>query len=109
MPDLIYESRSGTQRWLTEQRIYQRIVNSSIVEERAFTADDDVWLEIVANAAAGGSGDLLARARTALTNDRGYLDKVQAGTATQQDHAQQVAALTRQIQALIVYVVLGSD
>jgi hypothetical protein len=103
--DITYESEGTVQKWI-DGGYYQRIVQGSIVEERPFNADDLVWIALVQAADATGSGDFLTRVRTALNTDKTYLDKVQAGTATNADSIAQVAALTRQIQALIVYVVL---
>lgn len=107
MTDTItYQEATDIQhRWRIDVGRYERYEQGRLAEQRAFTADDQVFADLVQVIDATG-GNLLARVRTALTNDKVYLDKVQAGTATQADHAAQVATLTRQVQALIVYVVL---
>jgi len=52
--------------------------------------------------------ELHVRARQAFTANRTYLDKVNAGTATQAEHIAQVAALTRQMQG-ILRLLVGRD
>lgn len=106
MSDITFAKDGVVRRWLVDLSLYQRYENSSLVEDRAFTSDDVAFVALVQAADATGSGDLLTRIRNALTNNRIYLDKVAAGTATQADHIAEVAALARQVQALIVYTVL---
>lgn len=106
MADITFSKDGATQRWLVDRNTYERFENNSLVEERTFTADDIAFVALVQAADAVGAGDLMARARTALTTNRVYLDKVQAGTVTQPEHIAEVAALARQVQALIIYTVL---
>jgi len=52
--------------------------------------------------------ELQVRARQAFVANRAYLDKVNAGTATQAEHIAQIAALTRQMQA-VIRLLIGRD
>ncbi|WP_426568080.1 hypothetical protein [Streptomyces canus] len=99
-----------TEQWDLTTRVYRRYDCGVLVEERPFTdaeiADADEQLADVVREA--NRLQLLDRVRTALANNRAYLDKVTAGTATNADHIAQVPALTRQMQGLIRLVV-GAD
>jgi len=52
--------------------------------------------------------ELHVRARQAFVTNRTYLDKVNAGTATQAEHIAQIATLTRQMQA-VIRLLIGRD
>jgi hypothetical protein len=52
--------------------------------------------------------ELHVRVRQAFLANRTYLDKVNAGTATQAEHIAQVAALTRQMQG-VLRLLVGRD
>jgi hypothetical protein len=102
---ITYESNGTVEKWTTDGGgRYQRSENNSLVEERPFTPADQAWFELVqAAAATGGDVPFLTKIQTALTADAAYQTKVQNGTVSNADAIAHVAALNRQVQALIVY------
>ncbi|WP_329214780.1 hypothetical protein OG352_05145 [Streptomyces sp. NBC_01485] len=109
---LIVEQRDASviEQWDLTTSVYRRYDCGALVEERPFT---DAELASVAKQAAdavrqANTVALLARARTAFTNNAAYLAKVAGGTATNADHIAQVPALTRQMQA-VIRLIVGSD
>jgi hypothetical protein len=100
--------RSGSeeQRWYLSGGVYQRYSHGSLVDEHPFDTTDTAWRVVVQAVDAMDSSDLLTKLRTALNADKTYLDKVNAGTATNADHSVQVAALTRQMIAVLFRTIL---
>ncbi len=94
------------ERWHLNEGIYRRYENGSLTVQRAFNVDDQDWQTVINQLDALDSGNVLAKLRTALTTNRTYLNKVNAGTATAGDHTAQVAALSRQMVAVMMRSVL---
>lgn len=101
---------STVERWDVPSHTYRRYECGLLVEERAFTAAEDQWAaqQDTDTRRRTNRDQLTARARAALAANTVYLDKVQAGIATNVDHLAQVPALTRQIQG-VIRLLLGSD
>ncbi|MBP5875647.1 hypothetical protein PV413_03650 [Streptomyces scabiei] len=114
MPGLPFtcERRDGStaEQWDAPTRTYRRFECGALVEERPFTPAEDAWAltRTVEDTRRANRDQLGARVRTALANNAAYLDKVQAGTATNADHIAQVPALTRQMQG-VIRLLVGSD
>lgn len=98
------------EQWDGDTRIYRRWQDGQLVEERPFTEAENAAADRQLTDAARevNRRALVDRVRTALATDQAYLDKVQAGTATNADHIGQVPALTRQTMA-IIRLLAGSD
>lgn len=99
-------SGNEERRWDLDNGIYQRYLRGGLVDEHPFDVTDTTWRNVLQAVDAMDSGDLLAKLRNALATDKTYLDKVNAGTATNADHSAQVAALTRQMVAVLLHVFL---
>ncbi|KAB1146838.1 hypothetical protein F7R91_14780 [Streptomyces luteolifulvus] len=101
---------SVTEQWDVPSRTYRRYESGVLVIQRPFTDAENASANqaLADGARTVNKATLLLRARTALASNAAYLDKVNAGTATNADHIAQVPALTRQMQGLIRLIV-GSD
>jgi hypothetical protein len=104
-----YTNRGSIDRWNVDQSQYQRIENNSIIETRPFTPQDQALVDLISGAVLADATNFLTRVGVALSANNNYTSKVQAGTATNADAIQQVAALTRQVQALIIFTVFDVD
>lgn len=104
-----YANRGSSELWNVDQQTYQRTEDNSIVETRPFTQTDVQLATLVGNAIALDASTFLNRVGIALSADTIYLNKVGNGTATQGDAITQVAALTRQVQALMIFSVFDVD
>jgi hypothetical protein len=106
------EQRDTTviEQWDLTARVYRRYDCGVLVEERPFTDAEmaDVDQQLVDTVRQANRLQLLARARTALANNRTYLDKVTSGTPTNADHIAQVPALTRQMRG-VIRLIVGAD
>ncbi|NUP35930.1 MAG: hypothetical protein HOY76_02635 [Streptomyces sp.] len=111
-PPFTCERRDGsiTEQWDAPTRTYRRFECGALAETRPFTPAEDAWQQTrtVEDTRRANRDQLGARVRTALANNAAYLDKVQAGTATNADHIAQVPALTRQMQG-VIRLLVGSD
>jgi hypothetical protein len=102
-------SDSGEDRWYLSTGIYQRYDKAgSLVDEHPFSVNDNTWAAAIQGLDSMDGADLLTKLRTALTTNKTYLDKVNAGTATNTDHSAQVAALTRQTTAVLLRLMLST-
>lgn len=109
---MIIEQRSGDrlERWDLATFTYESWKGDVLTESRPFTdaemaqvvvrQQDVEWQNRRADA-----GRLL---RLSFATNRNYLDKVDAGTATNADHIAQVPRLTREMQGIIRLVVATS-
>ena len=104
-----YSNRGSVDRWNVDRSMYERYENNSLVISRPFTAQDQTLVDLVSGAVLADASNFLTRVGVALSANTTYLNKVQAGTATNADAITQVAALTRQIQALIIFSVFDVD
>lgn len=104
-----YTSRGAIDRWSVDLSMYERYENNSLVVSRPFTPQDQTLVDLVSSAVLADASNFLTRVGVALNANTTYLNKVQAGTATNADAIQQVAALTRQVQALIIFSVFDVD
>jgi hypothetical protein len=101
---------SSAEQWDAPTRTYRRFEGGALVEERPFTPAENSWAQTrtVEDARRTNRDQLGARVRTALASNAAYLDKVQAGTATNADHIAQVPALARQMQG-VIRLLVGAD
>ena len=97
------------QRWNIPEATYERYVDGTRVEQRPFDADDAAWQFVIQALEAMESGDAFAKLRNALNTNRTYLEKVNAGTATNADHLAQVSALTRQMVTVLLRTTLNTQ
>lgn len=104
-----YTNRGTTDRWLVDLLTYQRFENNAKIEERPFNAQDITLTNLIGSAVLADATNFLNRVGVALNLNNIYLGKVQAGTATNADAIAQVAAVTRQVQALMVFSVFDVD
>lgn len=98
---------STLEQWDLDTRTYTRIDAGLVVEQRPFSDGEIRWADAtyMETTRRANADQILARARTAYTNNATYLALVVAGTATNADHIAQVPRLTRQMQEVIRWIV----